>query len=50
MPYIDVKDFVKKWKEQLKAAMRPDKTYQLTVVQVGDNPASNAYIRGKKKD
>lgn len=50
MPYIDVKDFVKEWKEQLKAAMRPDKTYQLTVIQVGDNPASNAYIRGKKKD
>lgn len=50
MPYIDVKGFVEEWKAQLKAAMRPDKTYQLTVVQVGDNPASNAYIRGKKKD
>lgn len=50
MPYIDVKGFVEEWKEQLKAAMRPDKTYQLTVIQVGDDPASNAYIRGKKKD
>ena len=50
MPFIDVKGFVKEWKEQLKAVMRPDRTYQLTVIQVGDNPASNAYIAGKKKD
>lgn len=50
MPYINVKGFVKEWKEQLKAVMRPDRTYQLTVIQVGDNPASNVYIRGKKKD
>lgn len=42
---IDCKQIAKKWKEECK-----DVHAHLAIVQVGDNPASNAYIKGKIKD
>ena len=44
-----VKEYVQKRKEELKAMMK-GREVTLAVIQVGDNPASNSYIKGKKKD
>ena len=46
-----VEEFVSKFKEELKAkiASFPNKPC-MAIIQVGDNPASNAYIKGKLKD
>lgn len=45
---INVKQIVSDWKSQLARCVKPG--MKLTVFQVGNNFASNAYIRGKKKD
>lgn len=46
---IDCKSVASFWKESLKAEASKNHK-KLAIVQVGDNPASNAYIRGKIKD
>ena len=46
---LDVKEYVKQEKEKLKK--KPDEPVRrMLIIQVGDNPASNAYIKGKIKD
>ena len=49
---IDVKALVAKKKEQIKATVQkyPENSIKLSIIQVGDNPASNAYVKGKLKD
>lgn len=47
MEYIDCKSIAQKWKDEIKAHGIKAKFY---VLQVGDNPASTAYIKGKIKD
>lgn len=48
---IDCKALAAERKEQLKEYIeRSGQHYCLMVIQVGDDPASNSYIRGKKKD
>lgn len=42
---IECKKFAKKWKKECQGTHA-----RLAIVQVGDNPASNAYIKGKIKD
>ena len=44
MEYIDCKSIAQKWKDEIKAHGIKAKFY---VLQVGDNPASTAYIKGK---
>ena len=46
---LDVKDYVKQEKERIKKKVT-DPVRKMLILQVGDNPASNAYIRGKIKD
>ena len=54
MKYITCKEFAKQHKQELKAKFDEIKKLggnpDLTVFQVGDNPASNKYISGKLKD
>lgn len=45
---IDCKNIAKKIKEDLKPLVTEDK--QLAIIQVGENPASNIYVRNKLKD
>ncbi len=46
---LDVKNYVKQEKEKL--MKKPNEPLRrLLIIQVGDNPASNAYIKGKIKD
>lgn len=49
---IDVKKIVADKKEAIKTIVRnyPPDTIKLSIIQVGDNPASNSYIKGKLKD
>ena len=47
MEFIDCKSIAQKWKDEVKAHGIKAKFY---VLQVGDNPASTAYIKGKIKD
>ena len=47
MQYIDCKSIAQKWKDEVKAHGIKAKFY---VLQVGDDPASSAYIKGKIKD
>lgn len=47
MEYIDCKSIAQKWKDEIKAHGIKAKFY---VLQVGDDPASTAYINGKIKD
>ena len=49
MKKIDVKAFSEGWKVVLKEKVS-NIPLHLVIIQVGDNPASNAYIRGKLKD
>lgn len=44
-----VQEYVENRKKELKEEIK-DKEVRLVVIQVGDNPASNSYIKGKKKD
>ena len=51
----DVKSFVKEWKADLKEEIAREvaagrKKPSLTIVQIGDNPASNKYVDNKIKD
>ena len=48
MPEINVKQIVKEWKKELKNKVTPN--MKLTVIQIGDDSASNSYIKGKEKD
>lgn len=49
---IDVKSIVNSKKEEIKKVVSkyPKGSIKLSIVQVGDNPASNAYVKGKLKD
>ena len=49
---IDVKAIVARKKEEIKATVQkyPENSIKLSIIQVGDNPASNAYVKGKLKD
>lgn len=47
MKIIDCKSIAKAWKDEIKKQNLPAR---LCVIQAGDDPASEAYIRGKKKD
>ena len=46
---INVKEIVDEWKAEIKSSV-DENTDSLTIFQVGDNPASNAYIKGTFKD
>lgn len=46
---ISVPEYVQNRKEELKKRIK-DEEVILAVIQVGDDPASNSYIKGKKKD
>ena len=46
---LDVKDYVKQEKEKIKKKVA-EPVRKMLILQVGDNPASNAYIKGKIKD
>lgn len=48
MPKIDVKQITDEWKQDLKKQIRP--CMKLSIIQIGDDLASNIYIKGKKKD
>lgn len=51
MTPIDVKSIVEKYKNTLKQFISLNELNPtLAIIQVGDNPASNAYIKGKEKD
>ena len=51
MPVLDIKSYVKKEKEKLKAAIvAMTRQPSLLILQIGDNPASNSYIKGKMTD
>lgn len=47
MTFINCKEIAQKWKNAIKMEHKKAK---LVVIQVGDNPASAAYINGKRKD
>lgn len=49
---IDVKAIVAQKKEEIKLTVQkyPENSIKLSIIQVGDNPASNAYVKGKLKD
>lgn len=49
MQIIDCKTFASNWKKEIKEKV-DGKELSLAIVQVGDNPASNSYIKGKVKD
>lgn len=47
----DIQEYVKKQKQLLKENIKNElKTPLLLIIQVGDNPSSNSYIKGKIKD
>lgn len=48
MPEINVKQIVNEWKKDIKEKVTSN--MKLTVIQIGNNSASNSYIKGKKKD
>lgn len=48
MEILNIKQFVKKWKENIKEKISPNKL--LVIIQIGDNEASNRYVRNKIKD
>lgn len=47
MPKIDVKQIVNEWKQDLKTQVNP--YMKLSIIQIGDDLASNIYIKGKKE-
>lgn len=47
MEFINCKAIAQKWKDEIKAT---DVKARLYVIQVGDDPASSTYIKGKTKD
>ena len=49
--YLDVKTFVRNWKDELKSKIaRMDKFPTLTIIQIGDYQASTKYVDNKIKD
>ena len=50
MPILDIKSYVKQEKEKMAAAVVNMQPVSLLIMQVGDNPASNSYIKGKMND
>lgn len=49
---IDIKDYAKQWKEELRSAVQESahQVPSLAIVQVGSNEASNRYVRNKLRD
>jgi len=47
---ISIKEYVAKRKEEIKEEVKAFSNLKLVIIQIGDNPASNAYIKGKLKD
>ena len=48
---MEIKDYVLKRKQELKNAMLSSpRIPTLAIIVVGDNPASDSYVRGKMKD
>ena len=48
---LNVKDYVIKWKEAIKARIAQlGRKPKLAIIQIGDNEASNRYVRNKVKD
>jgi methylenetetrahydrofolate dehydrogenase (NADP+)/methenyltetrahydrofolate cyclohydrolase len=52
---LDVKSFVRNWKKEMRSSVQRSveagkRTPSLTIVQVGDNPASTKYVDNKIKD
>lgn len=48
---IDIKEYVKIQKDKIKNELnKKEKIPMLAIIQVGDNPASNSYVKGKLKD
>ena len=48
---MNIKEYVANRKEELRAAIsKMDRVPTLCIIQVGEDPASQAYIKGKKKD
>lgn len=47
---IPIKEYVAKRKEEIKEELKAMNPLRLVIVQVGNNQASNAYIKGKLKD
>lgn len=48
---LDVKSFVRNWKDEIKSEIgKMDKKPSLTIIQIGDNPASTKYVDNKIKD
>jgi methylenetetrahydrofolate dehydrogenase (NADP+) / methenyltetrahydrofolate cyclohydrolase len=48
---MEIKEYVAKRKEEIRLSLeKADKIPSLCIIQIGDNPASDAYIRGKLKD
>jgi len=47
---IPIKEYVAKRKEEIKEEVKAFSNLKLVIIQIGDNPASNAYIKGKLKD
>lgn len=50
MPILDIKSYVKQEKEKIAATVASMPPVTLLIMQVGDNPASNSYIKGKMND
>lgn len=48
--YIDCKSLANNIKEDVKGKIKNKEKPKLTIVQVGNNPASNSYVKGKIKD
>lgn len=46
----NIKTYVAERKEELKKQIEADKELRLVIIQIGDNPASNSYIKGKLVD
>ena len=49
MEMLNIKEFTKEWKAGIKARMDGDSA-RLAIVQIGDNEASNRYVKHKKAD
>ena len=52
---MEIKNFCKNWKDELRSQIQPivkagKRRPTLTIVQVGENPASNKYVDNKIKD
>lgn len=46
----DIKNFVAEWKDRIKQKIHKEDPPQLAIIQVGNNEASNRYVKNKIKD